>query len=343
MAYSVDTIIWFRVSVPVLSVLIALVAPRVSTSERFFTTALASASCFAPIDSSPDTKAGSPVGMAEIAIAVPSRSSSWAGMPRISPTTMITADRAPGDQAEHLGEGVELLLQRRPGPCDRGQHGGDLTHLGLHPGRGHHHRPGSPGHRGVLEQHVGLVAEADVDSSRGRRASLGIGALSPVSAASCVSSVAERRIRPSAGMMSPASTLTTSPGTISVAAISPHLPVADDPGLGHLQLGQRVDAGSGLELLPRVPRTMLSTISSATITTGRDLADHDADQRHRDQHEVHRIAQLPQRHRHDRRRLLRRDLVRRRTSTAAAATSASVSPRSASDPRSVSTASADRA
>ena len=29
--------------------------------------------------------------MAEIAIAVPNRSSSWAGMPRISPTTTITA------------------------------------------------------------------------------------------------------------------------------------------------------------------------------------------------------------------------------------------------------------
>ena len=43
-----ETIISFIVSVPVLSVLIALVAPRVSTSVRFFTTALASASCFAP-------------------------------------------------------------------------------------------------------------------------------------------------------------------------------------------------------------------------------------------------------------------------------------------------------
>ena len=71
--------------------LIALVAPRVSTSVRFLTTALASASCLAPIDSSPDTKAGSPVGMAEIAIAVPSSSSSWIGVPRTSPTTMITA------------------------------------------------------------------------------------------------------------------------------------------------------------------------------------------------------------------------------------------------------------
>ena len=43
-AYRVDTIIWFSVRVPVLSVLIALVAPSVSTSVRFLTTALASAS-----------------------------------------------------------------------------------------------------------------------------------------------------------------------------------------------------------------------------------------------------------------------------------------------------------
>ena len=44
----VETIIWFIVRVPVLSVLIALVAPSVSTSVRFFTIALAAASCLAP-------------------------------------------------------------------------------------------------------------------------------------------------------------------------------------------------------------------------------------------------------------------------------------------------------
>ena len=86
-----DTIIWFIVSVPVLSVLIALVAPSVSTSVRFFTIALASASCFAPNDSRPDTNAGRPVGIAEIAIAVPSRNSSCASMPRASPTTKMNA------------------------------------------------------------------------------------------------------------------------------------------------------------------------------------------------------------------------------------------------------------
>ena len=46
--YSERTIISFIVRVPVLSELIALVAPRVSTSVRFFTIALASASSLAP-------------------------------------------------------------------------------------------------------------------------------------------------------------------------------------------------------------------------------------------------------------------------------------------------------
>ena len=55
-------------------------------------------------------------------------------------------------------------------------------------------------------------------------ASFATGALSPVSAASCVSSVAECRSRPSAGMMSPASTCTMSPGTTSTAGTSTSVP-----------------------------------------------------------------------------------------------------------------------
>ena len=50
-------------------------------------------------------------------------------------------------------------------------------------------------------------------------ASLGTGALSPVSAASCTSSVAEEMIRPSAGTTSPASSSTMSPGTSPVDSI----------------------------------------------------------------------------------------------------------------------------
>ena len=95
----VETIIWFIVSVPVLSVLIALVAPSVSTSVRFLTTAFASASCLAPSDSRPETNAGMPVGIAEIAIAVPSSSTSLNGMPRREPDDHDERDRAPRDDA----------------------------------------------------------------------------------------------------------------------------------------------------------------------------------------------------------------------------------------------------
>jgi hypothetical protein len=49
------------------------------------------------------------------------------------------------------------------------------------------------------------------------------GALSPVDASSCTSSVADRTILPSAGTMSPASTCTRSPGTTSTAGTTPDL------------------------------------------------------------------------------------------------------------------------
>ena len=54
--------------------------------------------------------------------------------------------------------------------------------------------------------------------------SLPIGVLSPVSAASCVSIVAVRSSRPSAGTMSPASSSTMSPGTSSWAGICTRAP-----------------------------------------------------------------------------------------------------------------------
>ena len=58
---------------------------------RFFTTAFASASCLAPYESRPETKAGNPVGIAEMAIAVPSSNNSLASMPRAKPTTKMNA------------------------------------------------------------------------------------------------------------------------------------------------------------------------------------------------------------------------------------------------------------
>ena len=152
----------------------------------------------------------------------------------------------PRDPAEHPGERVELALQRRLGLLHRREHRRDLTHLRGHAGVGDHDGGGAPGDLRVLEHHVRPVAERRL-GIRDRRGILRIGALSPVRAASWVSRVAERRIRPSAGTMSPASTAAMSPGTTSVEG-DLQRPVADDPSLRDLHLRQRVDRGLGLHL-----------------------------------------------------------------------------------------------
>ena len=74
-----------------MSELIALVAPSVSTSVRFLTTALCSASCREPNDSIACTNDGMPVGMAEIAIEMPSRITDAIGWSRTSPKMTMTA------------------------------------------------------------------------------------------------------------------------------------------------------------------------------------------------------------------------------------------------------------
>ena len=204
----VETIISFIVSVPVLSVLIALVAPSVSTSVRFLTTACASASCLAPSDSRPETNAGMPVGIAEIAIAVPSSSRSLEVAGRgARPTTTMKATAVHAmmpstfvSESSSFCSGDRVPRRPRSASSRSG------------PSRCPCRSPSRPSRRcprvtdGVLEQHVRPVAERDVVARRARRRPSATGALSPVSAASCVSSVAERMIRPSAGTMSPAST-----------------------------------------------------------------------------------------------------------------------------------------
>ena len=140
-------------------------------------------------------------------------------------------------------------------------------------------------------------------------ASFATGALSPVSAASCVSSVAEWTIRPSAGTMSPASTWTMSPGTMSTAGTSATRAVAHDLRLRHLQVRERVDARPRLQLLPRAEHDVEQD-QQRDDDAGGDLADHEAHRDDRDQHDVHRVAQLLRRDRPHRRRLLLADLVR---------------------------------
>ena len=79
---SCRAVIWFSVSVPVLSEQIADVAPSVSTDRRRLTIAPLAASACVPSDSMVVTTAGRPVGMAAIARLIPIRNSSSKSSPR---------------------------------------------------------------------------------------------------------------------------------------------------------------------------------------------------------------------------------------------------------------------
>ena len=78
-------VIWLRVSVPVLSELMADVEPSVSTDRRRFTMAPALARVVVPAERTAVTTAGSPVGIADTLKATAVRNSTWNEVPRASP------------------------------------------------------------------------------------------------------------------------------------------------------------------------------------------------------------------------------------------------------------------
>ena len=88
-----------------------------------------------------------------------------------------------------------------------------------------------------------------------------------------------------------------------------HRAVAHHLGLRHLQVRERVDAGPRLQLLPRAEDDVEED-EQRDDDAGRDLADREAHRRDGDEHDVHRIAELLQRHGPHRRRLLALDRVR---------------------------------
>ena len=245
----VETIISFIVSVPVLSVLIALVAPSVSTSVRFLTTARASASCLAPIESRPDTNAGMPVGMAEIAIAVPSSTRSSKSRPRIRPTTTM---KATAPQAMTPRTFVSESSSFCSGERTRDT---EVSIVAIRPISVS--MPAAvttiapvPRVTEVFWNSMSVRSPSATSGEGSTAASLATGALSPVSAASCVSSVAERMIRPSAGHdvarlhlddVADARSRGRAPATTC--------PSRTHAALRHLHLRQRVDARPRLELL----------------------------------------------------------------------------------------------
>src|SRR5690349_18194904 len=88
-------VIWLRVSVPVLSELIADVDPSVSTDLRRFTIAPALASVDVPLARIVVTTAGRPVGIADTENATAVRNSTWNAWFRYRPRPIEIASEMP--------------------------------------------------------------------------------------------------------------------------------------------------------------------------------------------------------------------------------------------------------
>ena len=131
-------VIWFSVSVPVLSVQICEVLPSVSTEASRLTMAPRLASRVVPMARVNATTAGSPSGMAATASETALTNSSPKSCPRTSPSTNTTTMTAPAIIASVRlsaaiwrcsGVGSGLGLVQQPG---------DPADLGAHPGGGDH-------------------------------------------------------------------------------------------------------------------------------------------------------------------------------------------------------------
>ena len=140
-------------------------------------------------------------------------------------------------------------------------------------------------------------------------ASLGIGALSPVSAASCTSSVAEETIRPSAGTTSPASSRTMSPGTSLVDSSSSIWPERRTRACGTCSFASASTLARALSSW-LVPITTLNSTRPSTTSAVAICDDREAGRDHDQQHDVHRVDQLAPRHCPQARRRFGRQLVR---------------------------------
>ena len=241
-------VIAFIVRVPVLSVLMTVVPPRVSTSVSDLTTALCSASRRAPDDSMACTKVGSPVGMEAIAVEMHNSSRVVVSWPRARPKmamistaanaivpntlVMLSSSRCSGDWDRWVAVTMVAIL-----PISVALPVAVTTIVAV------------PRVTWVFWNTRFVRSPSAVSPSGSVPGSLGIGALSPVSAASCTSSVAEE-IDPPVGRHHVAGleqhdVARHQPGRFELLDLAgpPH------PGVRHLQLGQRVHAGAGLQLL----------------------------------------------------------------------------------------------
>ena len=194
------------------------------------------------------------------------------------------------DRPEHLGHAVQFALQRRLGPLGGGDHPGDLAHLGRAAGGGHHDRRGAPGDLGVLEHQVGPVAQRHL--TLGQRARV-LGYRRALPGQRGLLHLQRGRGR------DPPVRRDHVPG-LQQHDVTRHqrgrfdlldLPGAPHPGMRHLQLGQRLHAGPGLQLLGRAHHHVERHQPQHHQRRG-DLDDRETGRDHDQQHDVHRVDQL---------------------------------------------------
>ena len=207
-----------------------------------------------------------------------------------------------GEQPEHLGHAVEFALQRRARALGGRDQAGDPAYLGRLTGRGHHERGRTAGDLGVLEHQVGAVAERNLPLGQGHPVLGDRGALA-----------GERGLLhfQGGGGQDPAVRREDVSGLeqhdvtgyelggldfLDLAG-SPH------PGPGHLELGQRLDAGPGLQFLGRA-HDDVKCHQPQHHDARSHLRDGEAGRADDQQHDVHGVGQLaPGDHPHARRRL----------------------------------------
>ena len=123
---------------------------------------------------------------------------------------------------------------------------------------------------------------------------LGTGALSPVRADSSISSVAARRMRPSAGTRSPASTVTMSPGTRSSMGTSTISPPRRTFALTIIIFWSAATLAEALPSWLR-PEEGVEQRQQDEHHAGHELAGQEqADDARAQQHDLHRVAVLAQ-------------------------------------------------
>ena len=257
-------VIWFMVSVPVLSELIAEVNPSVSTEGRSLTIALRLARSTPPSDRMVWVTVGRASGMAAMASETAATNRWSQAWPRARPRTNMTiivrpaaaaihsvsrlSSRVSGDSSRAVADSIpEILPSSVPAPVPV-----TITV--------------------ALPCVTGLFMNAMFDCSPGPSwspgsvaASLAAGTLSPVSADSSICSALDAMIRPSAGTWSPAEMRMTSPTTSSSAGISDSAPSRRTRAVAFII---DLSAFIALSALPscRRPTTAFSTVRASSST-----------------------------------------------------------------------------